>query len=60
MLRVEERGAGGRVGPAESGHGVGLAITRERLRARYGDRATVSLTVDPDGNGSLAEIRLPA
>ena len=60
VLRVEERGAGGRVGPAESGHGVGLAITRERLRARYGDRATVSLTVDPDGNGSLAEIRLPA
>jgi two-component system, LytTR family, sensor kinase len=60
VLRVEERGAGGRAGPAESGHGVGLAITRERLRARYGDRATVSLTVDPDGSGSLAEIRLPS
>ena len=60
VLRVEDRGAGGRAGPAESGHGVGLAITRERLRARYGDRATVSLTIDPDGGGSLAEIQLPS
>lgn len=60
VLRVEERGSGGRVGPSEPGHGVGLANTRERLRARYGERASVMLTVDPSGNGSLAEIRIPA
>ena len=60
LLRVEERGNGGRAGPAESGTGVGLSNTRERLRARYGDGATLSLVVDPEGNGSTAEIRLPA
>ena len=60
VLRVEERGSGGRVGAAEGGHGVGLVNTRERLRARYGDRASFSLTIDPSGNGSLAEIRVPA
>lgn len=59
LLRVQERGTGGRLGAAEPGTGVGLANTRERLRARYGDRASISLTVDPDGSGSLAEIRLP-
>jgi hypothetical protein len=59
VLRVEERGNGGRVGPPESGHGVGLTNTRERLRARYGDRASFNLTVDPLGNGSIAEICLP-
>ena len=60
MLCVEERGSGGRVGIAETGHGVGLTNTRERLRARYGDRASLSLTIDPSGNGSVAEICLPA
>jgi hypothetical protein len=59
-LRVEERGSGGGVGPAEPGHGIGLANTRERLRARYGERASVSLEIDPSGNGSLAQITLPA
>ena len=60
VLHVEERGSGGRVGTAEAGHGVGLANTRERLRARYGERASLSLRIDPSGNGSLAEICLPA
>jgi LytS/YehU family sensor histidine kinase len=60
VLRVEERGIGGRTGPAEPGHGVGLANTRERLRARYGNAATFTLTIDPLGCGSTAEIRLPA
>ena len=59
LLRVEERGSGGRTGPAEAGHGLGLANTRERLRARYGDRASFKLDVDPAGNGSLAEIVVP-
>jgi signal transduction histidine kinase len=59
MLKVEERGNGGRVGPAESGHGVGLANTRERLRTRYGEAASFTLTIDPLGNGSTAEICLP-
>jgi two-component system, LytTR family, sensor kinase len=59
VLRVEERGSGGNAGPAEPGHGVGLSNTRERLKARYGETASLSLTIDPAGNGSLAEIRLP-
>jgi hypothetical protein len=59
VLCVQERGSGGRLGAAEPGTGVGLANTRERLRAHYGDRASISLAVDPDGSGSLAEIRLP-
>jgi hypothetical protein len=59
LLCVEERGNGGRAGPAEAGHGVGIANTCERLRARYGDQASFSLDVDSDGRGSLAEIRLP-
>jgi two-component system LytT family sensor kinase len=58
LIHVEERGSGGRSGPAERGHGVGLANTRERLRARYGSRASFHLRVDPDGNGSVAEIHL--
>ena len=58
-VRVEERGQGGKVGPAEPGHGLGLTNTRERLRARYGADATLTLQVDPEGNGSSAEIVLP-
>jgi hypothetical protein len=58
-LRVEERGKGGKVGPAEAGHGLGLTNTRERLRARYGPNASLTLHVDPAGNGSSAEILLP-
>jgi two-component system, LytTR family, sensor kinase len=58
-LVVEERGGGGRAGPPEQGHGVGLANTRERLRARYGEGARLSVDVDPAGNGSRAEILVP-
>jgi two-component system, LytTR family, sensor kinase len=57
-LLVRERGHGGRVGEPEHGQGLGLANTRERLRARYGDRASVTLTVDPHGLGSRAEVCL--
>jgi len=60
LLRIEERGNGGRTGLAEAGHGVGLANTRERLRARYGDAASLTLRIDPGGDGSVAEIVLPA
>jgi two-component system LytT family sensor kinase len=59
-VRVEERGDGGRVGAAEQGLGVGLANTRERLRARWGGTASLALEVEPSGNGSLAEVILPA
>jgi hypothetical protein len=60
VLRVEEHGSGGRAGPAEPGHGVGLANTRERLKACYGETASLSLKVDPTGNGSLATIVIPS
>ena len=59
VLRVEERGSGGHAGPPEPGNGVGLTNTRERLKARYGETASLSLAIDPTGGGSLAEIRLP-
>jgi len=57
-LEVEERGQGA-VGAAEAGLGMGLTTTRERLRARYGQHASLTLQVDPSGNGSRAEILLP-
>ncbi|HUQ81467.1 MAG TPA: histidine kinase [Gemmatimonadaceae bacterium] len=60
LVRIEERGNGGHSGAAEAGHGVGLANTHERLRARYGDAASFTLRVDPGGNGSVAELVLPA
>jgi hypothetical protein len=58
-LEVEERGHGGSLGSAEAGLGLGLTTTRDRLRARYGQNASLTLQVDPAGNGSRAEILLP-
>jgi len=59
LLAVEERGDGARIGTPEPGTGTGLANTRERLRARYGDDAQLLLSVDDQGAGSLAHIVLP-
>ena len=54
-LRVRDDGPG----PAErAGAGVGLANTRLRLAAMYGERAGVELEAAP-GGGTIARIRLP-
>jgi sensor histidine kinase YesM len=51
--------AGARPGPAARGGGVGLANLRERLRALYGEAA--SLRLQPrDGGGHVAVLELPA
>jgi two-component system, LytTR family, sensor kinase len=44
---------------AESGGGIGLANTRERLRQLYGDAARLALAEAP-GGGLRVEIELPA
>ena len=45
-------------GPADTGTGVGLANTRERLATLYGDRAQLTIAPTATG-GTAATIRLP-
>lgn len=57
-LVVADDGPGWAGGPAPgNGNGIGLANTRERLRALYGDRQ--SLEVDSGTGGARISIRLP-
>ncbi|GAB2862810.1 hypothetical protein GCM10027277_34260 [Pseudoduganella ginsengisoli] len=57
-LTVQDTGRGPEAGPGKKGTHVGLANTRERLRALYGDNA--SLTLEPaQPEGALARITLP-
>lgn len=64
VIRVEDDGPGPTPSSAatdddgSAGNAVGLANTRARLAALYGDRAGLTLTRSPDG-GAVAEIRLP-
>lgn len=56
-LAVEDDGAGlPRDRAAEEGRG--LSLTRERLRALYGDRAALELATRPEG-GARATVRIP-
>jgi len=58
-LTVRDTGLGPAAGPGKKGTNVGLVNTRERLRALYGDNA--SLTLEPaQPEGALARITLPA
>ena len=54
-LSVADDGAGSQVQVMPAGHGI--ANTRERLRALYGDRA--SLTIDSGNAGTTATLRCP-
>jgi two-component system, LytTR family, sensor kinase len=57
VLTVRDDGPGlGPAGPAETG--VGLANTRARLAALYGDGANLE-TMNAEGGGVLVTIRLP-
>lgn len=57
-LTVADTGRGLQAAPGRPGTGLGVANTRERLRAVYGDHATLSLTPNTP-NGALVRITLP-
>jgi sensor histidine kinase YesM len=56
VLTVRDDGPG--LGPAGQAAGVGLANTRARLAALYGDRASLEIG-NAEGGGVLVTIRLP-
>ncbi|MCE5233496.1 MAG: histidine kinase [Mizugakiibacter sp.] len=56
-LGVRDHGAGPRAS-ARGGHGIGLANTRARLAAMYGEAARFELAA-AEGGGSVARVRLP-
>ena len=55
VMTVTDDGAGSREMVMPPGHGI--ENTRERLRALYGDRA--SLTIDSSTSGTMATLRVP-
>jgi LytS/YehU family sensor histidine kinase len=55
VLTVTDDGGGSQVQVMPAGHGI--ENTRERLRALYGDRG--SLTIDSNAAGTTATLRLP-
>jgi two-component system, LytTR family, sensor kinase len=67
LLRIEARREGDELvlsvtddgpGPEDSGEGVGLGATRERLATLYGGRARLDLTTTTEG-GARVTVRLP-
>ncbi len=57
-LTIRDTGRGPQAGAGKPGTGLGLHNTRERLKALYGDRASVTLTADPHG-GTVVCLTLP-
>ncbi|MCH2096825.1 MAG: hypothetical protein MK142_00405, partial [Pseudomonadales bacterium] len=57
QIRVEDDGVGMQNGTG--GAGTGLANVRERLRAVYGEQASLRLIERPEG-GVRAELSIPA
>ena len=60
-LAVRDNGLGLDAGPARGAsghHGIGVATTRERLQALYGERAGVDLQADAP-HGAIARLTLP-
>ena len=58
MLQVQDDGAGDATVP-EAGTGIGLANTRGRLAALYGDAQHLHLAAVTAGQGTIVEIALP-
>jgi sensor histidine kinase YesM len=58
VLTVRDNGRGSDAGPGKKGSNVGLANTRERLRATYGERAILTLESAMPA-GAVARITLP-
>ncbi|HYV98913.1 MAG TPA: sensor histidine kinase [Gemmatimonadaceae bacterium] len=59
VLRVIDDGVGLKPQQSRSGYGIGVGNTRARLKAIYGDAASLTLR-ERDGGGCIAEVRLPA
>ena len=57
-LMVSDDGAGADPARAASGRGVGLSVIRERIRIRYGERATFAVRTAP-GEGFTATLCIP-
>jgi len=58
LLRVEDDGQGATPDCAGNGRGHGLRVLRQRLDARYGDRARLEVVTAP-GQGFAVTVRLP-
>jgi LytS/YehU family sensor histidine kinase len=58
--RVPTPGTGPGVDGGTESNGVGLQLVARRLRASYGDAASVSLRRDDTAGVTIAELRLPA
>lgn len=58
-LLVQDNGRGPDAGPGKQGTNVGLANTRERLQAIYGEHASLTLEAAAP-HGAVARIMLPA
>jgi hypothetical protein len=54
---VDDGKRSARAAPAAPGHGIGLANVRDRLRARFGEHA--SLVSGPTGSGYATHLRMP-
>ena len=61
IIRLSDDGPGCELlqRPAGSGHGVGLANTRERLRVLYGEEAQSVRIESPSGGGCRIVLELP-
>ncbi|NML62864.1 histidine kinase [Massilia sp. RP-1-19] len=57
-LSIADTGRGLHATPGQAGTGLGVANTRERLAAVYGERASLSLTPNAP-HGALARLTLP-
>lgn len=56
-IRIPDGGVG--LDPETARHGIAIANVRERLRATFGDRARLTLSVT-SGGGVSAELRIPS
>ncbi|KOO04674.1 sensor histidine kinase [Vibrio nereis] len=57
LIEIKDNGLGFNGGSAHVGHGIGLANIRERLKALYGNNASLSLLEAPQG-GVIAKVSI--
>lgn len=59
LITVEDSGVGLGQESSHTGHGVGIANTKQRLSGLYGDEASLSISESTNG-GVLVKVRLPS
>jgi signal transduction histidine kinase len=59
VVEVADDGAGCDAAAADGAAGVGIAVVRRRLQARYGDAARLDVVTAP-GQGFVARVTVPA